>query len=164
MRAVASRGRKLPDIAEGQPAPDFSAKANDGSNVTLSSFQGKKNIVLYFYTKNLSPGCRAETFAFKDNYPKFVSADTELLGISVDGLDAQIDFASRHKIPFKLLSDPDRSVSKLFGVLGYGGYFAKRTTFIIDKQGIIRKIFPVVLMPTSYKHPEVVLRELKNLT
>ncbi len=164
MRTFASTARKLPDIAEGQPAPDFSAKANDGSNVTLSSFQGKKNVVLYFYTKNLSPGCRAETFAFKDNYQKFVSADTELLGISVDGLDAQINFASRHKIPFKLLSDPDRSVSKLYGVLGYGGYFAKRTTFIIDKQGIIRKIFPVVLMPTSYKHPEAVLRELQNLT
>ncbi len=153
----------MPDIAEGQPAPDFTAKANDGSTVTLSSFQGKKNVVLYFYTKNLSPGCRAETFAFKDNYQKFVSADTELLGISVDGVDAQTDFASRHKIPFKLLSDQDRAVSKLYGVLGYGGYFAKRTTFIIDKQGIIRKIFPIVLLPTSYKHPEAVLQALQSL-
>jgi peroxiredoxin Q/BCP len=154
----------LPNIAEGEPAPDFSAKANDGSRVTLSGFLGRKIVVLYFYTKNLSPGCRAETFAFKDSYPKFISADAELLGISVEGLDAQIDFASRHQLPFKLLSDPDRSISKLYGVLGYGGYFAKRTTFIIDKQGIIRKIFPVVLMPISYKHPEAVLQSLQNLT
>lgn len=154
----------MPDVTEGQPAPDFTAKANDGSTVTLSSFQGKKNVVLYFYTKNISPGCRAETFAFKENYEKFASAGTELIGISVDGLDAQIDFASRHKIPFKLLTDHDRSVSKLYGVLGYGGYFAKRTTFIIDKQGVIRKIFPVVLMPTSYKHPAAVLQALQSLS
>ncbi len=153
----------MPDVTEGQPAPDFTAKANDGSAITLSDYQGKKNVVLYFYTKNLSPGCRAETFAFKDNYQRFVSADTELLGISVDGFEAQVDFGSRHKIPFKLLTDHDRSVSKLYGVLGYGGYFAKRTTFIIDKRGIIRKIFPVVLMPTSYKHPEVVLQALQSL-
>lgn len=151
-------------IAEGQLAPDFTAKANDGSTVALSSFRGKKNVVLYFYTKNLSPGCRAETFAFKDAYQRFVSADAELLGISVEGVDAQIDFASRHGIPFRLLSDQDRVVSKLYDVLGYGGYFAKRTTFIIDKQGIIRKIFPVVLMPISYKHPGAVLDALQSLT
>ena len=151
----------MPDVAEGQPAPDFTAKANDGSTVTLSSFRGKKTIVLYFYTKNLSPGCRAETFAFRDSYGKFTSTDTELLGISVDSLDAHIDFALRHKIPFKLLSDQDRAISRLYGVLGY---FAKRTTFIIDREGIIRKIFPVVLVLTSYKHPEVVLEALRSLT
>jgi peroxiredoxin Q/BCP len=154
----------LPDVAEGQPAPDFSAKANDGSEVTLSSFRGSKIVVLYFYTKNLSPGCRAETFAFRDNYERFVSAGVELLGISVDPAEDQVDFASRHKIPFKLLSDEDRSISRLYGVLGYGGYFAKRTTFIIDKEGVIRKIYPVVLMPTSFKHPETVLEALRTLT
>lgn len=154
----------MANLAEGAPAPEFTAKANDGSTVTLSSYRGKKNVVLYFYTKNLSPGCRAETFAFRDSFGRFTPADTELLGISVDSLDAQMDFASRHKIPFKLLSDKDRSISGLYGVLGYGGYFAKRTTFIIDKQGIIRKIFPVVLMPTSYKHPEAVLDALQALT
>lgn len=153
----------MTDVAEGQPAPDFTAKANDGSNVTLSSFRGKKAVVLYFYTKNLSPGCRAETFAFRDSYEKFGSADVELLGISVDSLNAHIDFALRHKIPFKLLSDQDRAISRLYGVLGYGGYFAKRTTFIIDRQGIIRKIFPVVLLPTSYKHPEAVLEAVQSL-
>jgi peroxiredoxin Q/BCP len=153
---------KMPDAAEGQPAPDFTAKANDGSSVTLSDFRGK-NVVLYFYTKNLSPGCRAETFAFRDIYKKFASADVELMGISVDPVEAHSDFACRHNIPFKLLSDQDRSISRLYGVLGYGGYFAKRTTFIIDKQGIIRKIFPVVLLPTSYKHPEAVLQALQSL-
>jgi len=150
------------DVAEGQPAPDFTAKANDGSTVTLSGLRGK-NVVLYFYTKNLSPGCRAETWAFRDSYDKFTSAGTELLGISVDSVEAHADFASRHRIPFKLLSDQDRSISRLYGVLGYGGYFAKRTTLIIDKQGIIRKIFPVVLLPTSYKHPETVLEALRSL-
>lgn len=153
----------MTNIAEGQSAPDFTAKANDGSNVTLSSFRGKKNVVLYFYTKNLSPGCRAETFAFRDSYDKFASSDTELLGISVDSVASHIDFASQHSIPFTLLSDQDRSISRLYGVLGYGGFFAKRTTFIIDKHGIIRKIFPVVLLPTSYKHPETVLEALRSL-
>ncbi len=155
--------RNLVNIAEGAPAPDFTAKANDGSTVTLSSYRGTKNVVLYFYTKNLSPGCRAETFAFRDSYSEFASSDTELLGISVDSVDAHVDFASRHKIPFKLLSDQDRPISLLYGVLGYGGYFAKRTTFIIDKEGIIRKVFPVVLLPTSYKHPEAVLDALRGL-
>jgi peroxiredoxin Q/BCP len=153
---------EMPDLAEGLPAPDFTAKANDGSSVTLSNFRGK-NVVLYFYTKNLSPGCRAETFAFRDSYGKFASADTELIGISVDSVESHVDFGSRHRIPFKLLSDQDRSISRLYGVLGYGGYFAKRTTFIIDKQGVIRKIFPVILLPTSYKHPEAVLEALRNL-
>jgi len=154
----------LPNIAEGQPAPDFTAKANDGAEVTLSSFRGNKIVVLYFYTKNLSPGCRAETFAFRDNYQRFASAGVELLGISVDPVEEQVDFASRHKIPFKLLSDGDRSISRLYGVLGYGGYFAKRTTFIIDKEGVIRKIYHVVLMPTSFRHPETVLEALRTLT
>ena len=153
---------EMPDLAEGLPAPDFTAKANDGSSVTLSNFRGK-NVVLYFYTKNFSPGCRAETFAFRDSYGKFTSADAELIGISVDSIESHVDFASRHKIPFKLLSDQDRSISRLYGVLGYGGYFAKRTTFIIDKQGVIRKIFPVVLLPTSSKHPETVLEALRSL-
>jgi peroxiredoxin Q/BCP len=163
MKTYARADRILLDVAEGLPAPDFTAKANDGSSVTLSGFRGKKNVVLYFYTKNLSPGCRAETFAFRDSYERFASADTELLGISVDPVEAQVNFASHHKIPFKLLSDQDRSISRLYGVLGYGGYFAKRTTFIIDKQGVIRKIFPVVLLPTSYKHPETVLEALRSL-
>jgi peroxiredoxin Q/BCP len=152
----------MPAITEGQPAPDFTAKANDGSSVALSRLRGK-NVVLYFYTKNLSPGCRAETFAFRDSYGEFSSIGIEVLGISVDPIESHIDFASRHKIPFKLLSDPDRPISRLYGVLGYGGYFAKRTTFIIDKQGVVRKIFPVVLLPTSYKHPEAVLAALRAL-
>lgn len=153
----------MPLVAEGEAAPDFTANANDGTKFTLSSLRGKKDVILYFYTKNLSPGCRAETFAFRDSYERFVSADIEVIGLSVDSLDAQVDFASRHRIPFKLLSDPDRTISGLYGVLGYGGYFAKRTTFIIDKTGIIRKVYPVVLMPISYKHPEEVLRALMSL-
>lgn len=163
-RSTPSPDIDLPNVSEGQSAPDFTAKASDGSTVTLSDFRGKKNVVLYFYTKNLSPGCRAETFAFKDIYERFMSADTELMGISVDKLDDQVDFVSRHKIPFRLLSDQDRSISRLYAVLGYGGYFAKRTTFIIDKQGLIRRIFPVVLLPISYKHPETVLEALRDLT
>ncbi len=163
MKTLGTYDMNLTDVAEGQPAPDFTANANDSSTITLSSFRGKKNVVLYFYTKNISPGCRMETLAFRDNYEKFASLDVELLGISVDSLDAHKSFASQHHIPFKLLSDQDRSISRLYGVLGYGGYFAKRTTFIIDKQGIIRKIFPVVLMPTSYKHPTAVLEAIEQL-
>ena len=164
LEALRNPRNKLSDVAEGQTAPDFTAKANDGSQVTLSSFRGSKPVVLYFYTKNLSPGCRAETFAFRDNYQRFESAGVELLGISVDSAEDQVDFASRHNIPFRLLSDQDRSISRLYGVLGYGGYFAKRTTFIIDKAGVIRKIYPVVLMPTSFRHPETVLEALRTLT
>ena len=152
----------MPSVAAGQVAPDFTAKASDGSALTLSSLRGK-NVVLYFYTKNLSPGCRAETFAFRDTYERFASAEAVLLGISVDSFDSHVDFAARHKIPFKLLTDQDRSISKLYGVLGYGGYFAKRTTFVIDKQGVVRKVFPVVLLPTSGKHPEAVLEALGSL-
>jgi peroxiredoxin Q/BCP len=152
----------MPAITEGQPAPDFTAKANDGSSVTLSELRGR-NVVLYFYTKNLSPGCRAETFGFRDSYGEFNAIGVEVLGISVDPIGSHMDFASLHKIPFKLLSDSDRSISRLYGVLGYGGYFAKRTTFIVDKEGIVRRIFPVVLLPTSYKHPEAVLAALRAL-
>jgi peroxiredoxin Q/BCP len=152
----------MPAITEGQPAPDFTATANDGSSVTLSEFRGR-NVVLCFYTKNLSPGCRAENFGFRDSYGEFNAIGVEVLGISVDSIESHVDFASRHKIPFKLLSDPDRSISRLYGVLGYGGYFAKRTTFIIDKQGVVRKVFPVVLLPTSKKHAEAVLAALRAL-
>ena len=163
MKTFARSDRNLTNVAEGEPAPGFTAKANDGSTVTLSSFRGKKNVVLYFYTKNISPGCRAETFAFRDNYEKFGALNAELLGISVDTSPSHQEFASKHSIPFKLLSDEDRAISRMYGVLGYGGYFAKRTTFIIDTQGIIRKIYPVVLLPTSYRHPAAVLEALASL-
>jgi peroxiredoxin Q/BCP len=130
---------------EGNPALDFELTANDGSTVHLESFRDKRNVVLCFYPKNHLFACPSKKI-FKmaqsvvSAYPEIISKDASLFAISIDTVEAQKKFVEEYNIPYLHLSDPKKDTCKKYAGLNIAG-LAKRSTFIIDKQGIIRKIF-----------------------
>ena len=135
-------------IKEGNKAPDFSATDQDGKKVKLSSFKGKKNVVLYFYPKDMTPGCTTEACDFRDQFKQL--KNTEILGVSIDSPERHQKFIEKYDLPFTLISDVDQKVVNKYGVWQekklYGKTFMGivRSTFIIDKVGVVRKIFPKV--------------------
>lgn len=151
-------------LKEGNKAPDFTAIDQNEKKVKLSSFQGKKNVVLYFYPKDMTPGCTTEACDFKDNLKKF--KDAVVLGVSIDSPERHQKFIAKHDLPFDLISDVDQKVVNKYGVWQekslYGRKFMGivRSTFIIDKKGVIRKIYPKVKVKG---HVEEVLKVLKEI-
>lgn len=132
-------------MQEGDRAPNFELYANNGQLISLESFKDKKNVVLCFYPKNHLFACPSKK-VFKmaqsviSAYPDIISANAVLFAISIDSVDDQKKFVDEYNIPFMHLSDPSKKTCKTFAGLNIAG-LAKRSTFIIDKQGIIRKIF-----------------------
>jgi thioredoxin-dependent peroxiredoxin len=132
-------------MQEGDIAPDFELKANDGSTIHLESFKNKKNVVLCFYPKNHLFGCPSKK-VFKmaksviSSYSDIVSRDAILFAISIDSVEEQKKFVDEYNIPYLHLSDPTKETCKKYAGLNIVG-FAKRSTFIIDKQGVLKKIF-----------------------
>ena len=132
-------------MKEGEQAPDFELPASDQGTMKLSSYQGKKNVVLCFYPKNHLFACPSKK-VFKmaqatiNAYPKIRDSEAELFAISVDTVEDQKKFVDEYKIPYLHLSDTKKTVCKMYAGLNLAG-LAKRTTFIIDKQGRIAKIF-----------------------
>lgn len=133
-------------IEEGREATNFTLKSDDGSNVTLSDFRGK-NIVLYFYPRDGTPGCTREAIEFGNLEKDFGEENFVIIGVSNDSVQSHQKFKKKHGIPFTLLSDPESKVLNLYGVWKeksmYGKKFmgTERTTFIIDKKGMIKKIY-----------------------
>ncbi len=128
-------------IAVGDRAPDFRLPALRGGEVALSDYLGKKNVVLFFYPRDESPGCTIEACTFRDAYEDFVEAGAEVIGISSDSVDAHASFAERHRLPMQLVSDTGGKVRAEYGVRSTLGILPGRETFIIDKQGIVRHVF-----------------------
>lgn len=130
---------------EGDAAPDFELAASDGTKVRLSSFRGKKNVVLCFYPKNHLFMCPSK-MVFKmaqsviSAYSAILSSDSVLFAISVDTVDDQKKFVQEYNIPYLHLSDPSKETCKKYAGLNLAG-LAKRTTFVIDKNGAVRKVF-----------------------
>jgi peroxiredoxin Q/BCP len=151
-------------IKEGNKAPDFSAADQNGNKIKLSSFKGKKSVVLYFYPKDMTPGCTSEACDFRDQFKKFKT--TEILGVSIDPPERHQKFIEKYDLPFTLISDVDQKVVNKYGVWQekklYGRTFMGivRSTFIIDKSGVVRKIFPKVKVKG---HIDEVLEALKEL-
>jgi thioredoxin-dependent peroxiredoxin len=151
-------------IKEGNKAPDFSATDQNGNKIKLSSFKGKKNVVLYFYPKDMTPGCTTEACDFRDQFKKFKT--TEILGVSIDSPERHQKFIGKYDLPFTLISDVDQKVVNKYGVWQekklYGRTFMGivRSTFIIDQSGVVRKIFPKVKVKG---HIDEVLEALKEL-
>jgi len=151
-------------LKEGIKAPDFTAIDQDGVKVKLSSFKAKKNVVLYFYPKDMTPGCTTQACNFRDQYKKF--KDTVILGVSIDSSERHQKFIAKYDLPFTLIADIDKKVVQKYGIWQekklYGKTFMGivRTTFIIDKAGTIQRIFPKVKVKN---HIEEVLSELKKL-
>ena len=128
-------------LTEGQEAPNFTLKDQEGNEHTLSSYRGKK-VVIYFYPKDDTPGCTKEACGIRDAYDDFVNQDIVVFGISYDGAEAHQDFIKKYNLPFNLLSDSDKSISKLYGT--EGTFFPMRKTFLIDENGMIKKIYSKV--------------------
>lgn len=148
--------------AAGSPAPAFKLQDQDGKWHSLSDYRGKW-VVLYFYPKDDTPGCTTEACAFRDNIFAFDQQGAIVLGISVDAVGSHKAFAEKHSLPFTLLADPTKAVTKEYGVLRtYMGVMemAHRETFIIDPQGRIAKHYDTV-DPDS--HSKAVLDDLKAL-
>ncbi len=127
-------------IELGKSAPDFELQASNGEDVKLSDFRGK-NVVLYFYPKDMTPGCTTEACDFRDNHESFAELDAVILGVSPDPVDRHKKFIDKHDLPFLLLADEDHSVAEEYGVWKLKKNFGKeymgieRSTFVIDKEG-----------------------------
>ena len=136
-------------IKEGAKAPAFTLLSDAGEKVSLKDFKGK-NVILYFYPKDNTPGCTLESCDFRDSFSKFKKFNAVILGISKDSVESHLKFKTKFKFPFPLLSDPDGKVCELFEVwqekMLYGRKFMGivRTTFLIGPDGKIQKIFPKV--------------------
>jgi peroxiredoxin Q/BCP len=128
-------------LTVGEAAPDFSLKADDGNTVKLSDFRNKKNVVVFFYFKDDTPVCTKESCAFRDSYEKFKIANAEVFGVSSDPVDSHQKFKSENKLPYELLSDPDNSLRKSWGVPTEIGGVPGRYTYVIDKNGVVKKIY-----------------------
>ena len=148
-------------IDPGSLAPGFRLQTSTGEYVSLEDFHGKKNIVVYFYPKDFTNGCTAEACEFRDSYEEFKNLGAEVIGISNDSQKSHEAFASEHKLPFILLSDPDGSARKSYGVKKTFGLVPGRVSFVIDKNGIVRHVFSSQSRATA--HVSEALAVLKSL-
>lgn len=137
-------------VTIGDQAPDFTATASDGVQITLSEFRGKKAVVLFFYPRDNSPICTTEACAFRDAYEDFASVGAEVIGVSSDSDDSHRQFASDQRLPFRLISDSDGSLRRLFGVPKSLFVLPGRVTYVIDQAGFIRHIFNSQLAGTRH--------------
>jgi peroxiredoxin Q/BCP len=144
----------------GDKAPDFTLMDERGLPVSLKDFLGKHLVVLYFYPKDFTPGCTAEACSFRDDYKAYEERGAVVVGVSLDSVESHAKFSEHHSLPFTLLSDNRKEVAKAYGVLGTGGFLAKRVTFIIDRNGSIAGIFPKVDVK---QHSQEVLEALDKL-
>ena len=138
----------------GDLAPDFILEDKDGNKISLSNFKGKK-VILYFYPKDNTPGCTRQACAFAASYAGFLEKDVAVIGISKDSVSSHAKFAEKYSLPFTLLSDPELSAIKAYGVwqekklYGKVSFGVVRTTFIIDENGIIERVMEKVKPDTN---------------
>ena len=134
----------------GDKAPDFSLQAQDGRTISLHDYAGSKNVVLYFYPKDFTMGCTAETKAFGDGYDELLGMGAEVLGVSSDTEESHGRFAQECGARFPLLADAGGRVRGLYAAKSSFGLIPGRVTFIIDKQGVIRHIFSSQIRPKQH--------------
>ena len=150
-------------VREGDHAPDFLFDDYGGKKIKLSDFRGKK-VVVYFYPKDFTPGCSTEAAEFASDYNKFKAKDIEIIGISPDDSESHLRFRKKMNVSYFLVSDTDFVISKRYGVYGSKMFMGKeymginRTTFLVDSNGVIFKIFNKV-KPLGHSHE--VLQEFK---
>jgi len=148
-----------------KPVPDFEAAATGDQSVRLADLRGK-NVVIYFYPKDDTPGCTTEGQDFRDQMKAFTELDTEIFGVSRDGLRAHENFRTKFEFPFHLISDKDETLCQLFDVIKPKKLYGKeymgvdRSTFLIDQDGVLRKEWRGVKVPG---HVDEVLAAVKAL-
>lgn len=146
----------------GQPIPEVSFVAERGESVSLTSLIGPKPVVLFFYPRDLSAGCTVEACSFRDAYEDFVTAGAEVIGISADDQKSHEAFKERHRLPYRLLTDPKGAAAKAFGVKKTLGLIAGRVTFVIDTKGVIRHRFDSQIR--VHEHVQQALGLVKQLS
>jgi peroxiredoxin Q/BCP len=155
--AAAPADKPSDELVVGKAAPDFAATAHDGMELKLSALKGK-NVVLYFYPKDETPGCTKEACAFRDAWKDLEGTGVVLVGISTDTADSHKKFAEHHKLPFHLVSDPDGAIAKSYGVPNRGGFLG-RQTFVVGPDGNLKKIYRTVDVT---KHAAEVLGDVRS--
>jgi thioredoxin-dependent peroxiredoxin len=148
-------------IAVGDPAPQFTAAAQTGELVALADFFGKQTVVLFFYPRDGTPVCTTEACGFRDAHAEFVAAGAAVFGISGNSIKKHRQFAEQRSLPFMLLSDRDGALRKAFGVPRLLGILPGRTTYVIDKEGVVRHVFTSHFSPD--RHVEEALRVVRQL-
>ena len=152
-------------VALDTPVADFQAQATSGQTVKLADLKGQQ-VVLYFYPKDSTPGCTTEGQGFRDHYPAFQAANTLVFGVSRDGLKSHENFKCKQAFPFELISDKDETLCQLFDVIKLKKLYGKeylgvdRSTFLIDKDGVLRQEWRGVKVPG---HVEAVLAAAQTL-
>jgi peroxiredoxin Q/BCP len=153
-------------VKEGSKAPEFTLPSSDGTDVRLKDLRGK-TVVLYFYPKDDTPGCTREACAFRDEQAAIKKKGALVFGVSGDSVASHEKFKAKYKLNFPLLSDPDKAVAKKYGAWGEKVLYGKkvvgmiRSTFVIDKEGVVRKVFPRVKVDG---HAEKVLEALAEVS
>ena len=156
--------RAAPEV--GSAAPEFTLPADNGQDVSLSSLRGK-NVVLYFYPKDDTPGCTVEACGFRDTFSDFESAETVVLGVSRDSVTRHQNFIDKFALPFRLLSDKDANVISAYGSWGEKQFMGKtsmgilRTTVLINKEGVVSKVYPKV---AAKSHAAEVLIDIRKMS
>jgi thioredoxin-dependent peroxiredoxin len=152
-------------IAEHTVAPHFTVATDDGTELTLSSLLGR-NVVLYFYPKDDTPGCTVEACELRDAFPRFSKSNAVILGVSPDTVASHQKFKKKFELPFTLLADTDHAIAEAYGVWVEKSMYGKkywgvqRATFVIDKKGTVAKVYPKV-KPEG--HAAEVEAELKQI-
>jgi len=156
----------MSDISVGKAVPNFDAAATSEQNISLAQFKGSKNVVIYFYPKDSTPGCTKQGQAFRDLFEEYSQCDTVILGVSRDSMKRHENFKAKQAFPFELLSDEDETICNLFDVIklkkNYGREYMgiERSTFLVDKEGVLRQEWRKVKVAG---HVEEVLEAVKGL-
>ncbi len=147
----------------GDKAPDFKGIDENGNNIELSNYKGKK-LILYFYPKDNTPGCTNEACDLRDNYNMWLEKGYEVVGVSPDSEASHQKFIGKYDLPFRLISDPDKIIIKLYGAWGLKKLYGReyegllRTTFVISEDGVIENIFVKV---KTKDHTNQILESIK---
>jgi len=156
--ALSMFGADLP--AEGSKAPDFTLQSQEGKTVSLKDFRGQW-VVLYFYPKDMTQGCTIEAHNFQRDLAQYTAKKAAIVGVSADNIDSHQQFCTKESLTFKLLADPDKKVIAAYGsTMAQNPNYAARNTFLIDPNGVIRKVYTGV---KPNQHSEEVLAALTEL-
>lgn len=151
-------------LITGDKAPQFKSLDENGNAISLSDFKGKK-VILYFYPKDMTPGCTVESCNLRDSYADLTKKGFDVIGVSADSAERHLKFIAKHELPFHLIADVEKEVISAYGVWGPKKFMGKeydgihRTTFIIDENGIIEAVFKKV---KTKDHTNQILEELEK--